>query len=123
MATPWKHRRRKGQNKRDNMKHRKTLVKEENWAKVGDWYFGPDKKRPSWAFLPYLTEEHMLSPKLRARLAHACKDGGVRAPGAVYVYKRKKGGMTIQASCSNPACAGEKLTDEIRFLYTLVDHM
>jgi len=91
---------------RTKMKHRKTLIKEEGWIKLDDWYVGkppPKDGRKAWVnpgrYWSYA-------------LAHKCPDGKIKAPTSVNIVKRKKkGGLGIYGRCSG--CQA-KINDKVK---------
>lgn len=113
IATPYYY---KIRTKRNKMKHRKTLVVEESWIKLDDWFLGaPPKKngRNQW---------HSLGRIWGTCIAHQCPDGSVRAPTSLQIYhrKRKAGGLGIYGKCS--ACKaplGRKLKQMIIMMETI----
>jgi hypothetical protein len=48
---------------------------------------------------------------LEARLAHKCKDGGIRAPSWTQYYEKKFGGVSIYGKCKK---CREKFSDGIK---------
>lgn len=104
--------------KRTKMKHRKTLVKEENWALFDEWYLGPDMKRNSNLTFTNLGSNRIKAAQWAVRLAHQCKNGSISAPGSIYFNKPlKKGGITISGrchKCSEPL--SEKVKQQIALL-------
>lgn len=94
--------------------HRKTLIAKENWPQIEDWYYCPipsieervqrEKSRlntisrntPQWfSFASWRNKQY----NLESRLAHACKDGKIRAPSWVEYYAQKGGGISIYGKC------------------------
>lgn len=98
------------------MKHRKTLVVEEGWIKLDDWYLGtPPKKdgRSRW---------YSLGRLWGYSLAHLCPDGSVRAPTSLQIYNRKRkcGGLGIYGRCSGcKAPLNKKVKQMITMLETV----
>jgi hypothetical protein len=77
------------------MKQRKTLVKNESWIKLDDWYLG--KIDPRLRVNQWLT----LSMIWGACIAHQCPNGSIRAPTSLQIYHRKrKAGLGIYGRCS-----------------------
>lgn len=94
--------------------HRKTLVKTESWVEIDGWYWCPEPSvhkrvkeekerlgtiRPQSAvwYSYWAWEERQY--RLDARLAHACKDGNIRAPSWFDYYTRQDGGVSIYGKC------------------------
>jgi hypothetical protein len=95
------------------MKHRKTKVVIDSWIELDDWYMGPPparKVRVGW--------DEPLNKAWSAVLAHACKDGSVRAPTSLQIYTRKKKmGLGIYGRCSGcKAPINEKVKQMISLL-------
>ena len=76
------------------MKHRKTLIKEEGWIKLDDWYVG--KPPPKDGRRPWINPGRLWSYVL----AHECPSGKIKAPTSLNIIKRKKGGLGIYGRCS-----------------------
>lgn len=102
--------------KRKKMKHRKTLVKEESWIQLDDWFLGtppPKDGRSQW---------HSLGRIWGTCIAHQCPDGNVRAPTSLQIYqrKRKSGGLGVYGRCSGcHAPISKKLKQMITMLEVL----
>lgn len=105
---------------------RKTLIKKEHWPLIDDWYWCPvptieeriekeetrvksvKRGNPMWYSFYSWSLDQM---ELTARLAHACKDGRIRAPSWVEYYKGKGGHIGIYGKCR---FCGTSLSDGIK---------
>ncbi len=105
---------------------RRTLVRKEQWPRIGNWYWCPlpiiddrveaEHRRlnvgamnsPLW--FAYASWER-LQYKLECRLAHACDDGRIRSPSWVEYYKGKTGGVGVYGKCR---VCDKKLSDGIK---------
>jgi hypothetical protein len=115
--------------------HRKTLIRKESWPQIDDWYWCPlvsieervkaEKTRlnhisrtaPLWfSFATWRAQQY----KLEARLAHACKDGRIRAPSWVEYYRQKGGGISIYGKCRR---CEEDLSDGIKGIIIMEKEM
>ena len=99
---------------------RKTLVKKEGWPCLGGWYL-----RSNTNIEQFLTAQEELYMKqgtvsfryhgvlssLHMRLAHACKDGKIRAPINCTVYRKKNGTKTFYGECAK---CKVKLSNELK---------
>ena len=97
--------------------HRKTLVKKDKWPLIDGWYWCPESaiehrvKRlgdddPLDA--GWMTDQYH---QLNERLAHACKDGRIRAGVGIQEYKKKSGMLSLYGKCKK---CDEKLSDGVK---------
>jgi hypothetical protein len=111
--------------------HRKTLIKRENWPLIDGWYWCPipaieerieDEKERISGFrhhsaISYGFQRWKESQRnLEARLAHACKDGRIRAPSHVEYYKQKSNVVSIYGKCRH---CEETLSEGIKTIIIL----
>ena len=99
---------------------RKILVKKEGWPCIGGWYL-----RSKTNIEQFLSAQEELAAKkgviphqyygvlntLHMRLAHACKDGKIRAPINCTVYRKKNGTKTFYGECAK---CKVKLSNELK---------
>jgi hypothetical protein len=101
-------------------------VREEGWPLIDGWYWCPvpvvderieeeGKKLGSFRIHSAISYEFLRWRSSQfdysARLAHQCKDGGIRAPSWVQFYEKKSGGVSIYGKCKK---CGEKLSTGIK---------
>jgi hypothetical protein len=97
------------------VRHRKTLIREEKWPLIEDWYYCPESVVEARI---ELTEEEWgeelkslgmgyeffrwerAQRSIGGRLAHKCKNGNIRAPSYIERYDRKSGGYSLYGKCS-----------------------
>ncbi len=123
----------KGYNGRMRRYQRKTLVREEKWVLIDEWYWCPQgvvdarieehiskadniKKITRKQYLKsgnpqWIIRQHYIE----TRIAHACDDGEIRAP-RVEVYKRGDGFTSIYGKCRH---CSKHLSDEIKAIAIL----
>jgi hypothetical protein len=106
---------------------RKTLVKKENWPLIERWYWCPasvidanvnalyNNHMSSIAQLGWPLWWNIQERIVSSRLAHACDDGGIRAPW-VETYKRKDNVISIYGKCRK---CDTPLSDEIKAIIIL----
>lgn len=114
-------------------KHRKTLVREEEWPLIDGWYWCPIpliEKRISDMADEYdgymgkigagydFREWKARQYKIAARLAHKCEDDSIRAPSWVQTYTRKSGCRSIYGRCKH---CREPLSNGVKTIIIMED--
>lgn len=110
---------------------RRTLVEKEGWLLIDGWYICPlhvarariEETRKTLPTSSLRWGKVFMNPhrlefanwakreiELEARLAHACKDGKVRAPDRVQHFTKKSGMVSIYGKCRH---CNEKLTSGV----------
>jgi len=95
------------------MKQRKTLIKEEKWIKLDNWYMGKpplkNKRTGLWS----------LSKLWSLVIAHECSPGKFKAPNSLTVrYRNRKGGLGIYGRCSG---CGAKVSQKLKQMICMIE--
>jgi hypothetical protein len=115
--------------------HRKTLIAKENWPLIDGWYWCPiptiekrieDEKERIDGFRHHSAISYSfarwreIQDNLDARLAHACKDGKIRAPWHIEYYTQKGGAVSIYGKCRH---CDEVLSEGIKTIIIMETEM
>lgn len=96
---------------------KRTLVRNEGWPLIDGWYWCPesliDARVKYWEKEGnyYTINLKAAYSKLNQRVAHACKDGRIRAGVGIQTYKKKSGMLSLYGKCKR---CDEKLSDGVK---------